>query len=85
MVKELKSFLEIISYIRKFTLRPSLVTSGLSKLLKKENVFIWEAEHPNVFHKILTDHESSAYLMGTSPWQNYYCCTWDLNPKHTEH
>ena len=75
MVKELKSFLEIISYIRKFTLKPGLVTSGLSKLLKKENVFIWGAEHPNLFHKILTDHESSAYLMGTSPWQNYYCCT----------
>ena len=41
MVKELKSFLERVSYIRKFTPRLVLVTSGLSKLLKKGNVFIW--------------------------------------------
>ena len=80
-VKELKSFLERVSYIRKFTPRPALVTSGLSKLLKKENVFIWGVEHPI----IKLQHESFAYLMGTSPWQNHYCCTWDLDPKHTEH
>ena len=74
-VKELKSFLERISYIRKFTPRLALVTSGLSKLLKKGNVFIWGVEQPNVFHKISTNHESFAYLMGTSSWQNHYCCT----------
>ena len=84
-VRELKSFLERVSYIRKFTPRPALVTSGLSKLLKKENVFIWGIEQPNVFHKTSTNHESFAYLMGTSPWQNHYCCTWNLDPKHTKH
>ena len=84
-VKELKSFLERVSYIRKFTPRPALVTSGLSKLLKNENVFIWGAEQPNVFHKTSTNHELFAYLMGSSPWQNHYCCIWDLNPKHTKH
>ena len=71
MVKELKSFLERVSYIRKFTPRPALVTSVLSKLLKKENVLIWGAEHPI----IKLQHESFFYLMGTSPWQNHYCCT----------
>ena len=40
MVRELKSFLEIVSYIRKFSPRPAFVTSGLSKLLKKGNVSI---------------------------------------------
>ena len=84
-VKELKSFLERVSYITKFTPRPALVTNGLSKLLKKENVFIWGVEQPNVFHKTSTDHESFAYLIGTSPWQNHYYCTWDPDPKHTEH
>ena len=59
-IRELKSFLERVSYIRKFTPRPTLVISGLSKLLKKGNVFIWGVEQPNVFHKILTDHESFA-------------------------
>ena len=67
-VMELKSFLERVSYIRKFTPRLALVTGGISKLLKKGNVFIWGAEQPNVFHKTSTDHESFAYLMGTSPW-----------------
>lgn len=40
MVKEPKSFLERVSYIKKFKPRSALVTSGLSKLLKMENVFI---------------------------------------------
>lgn len=64
-IRELKSFLERVSYIRKFTPRPTLVISGLSKLLKKGNVFIWGVEQPNVFHKTSTDHESFAYHMGT--------------------
>nr|POE99598.1 hypothetical protein CFP56_66259 [Quercus suber] len=59
MVKELKSFLERVSYIRKITPRPALVISGLSKLLKRENVFIWGAEHPI----IKLQQESFAYLM----------------------
>ena len=84
-VMELKSFLERVSYIRKFTPRLALVIGGISKLLKKGNVFIWGAEQPNVFHKTSTDHESFAYLIGTSPWQNHYCCTWEPDPKHTEH
>ena len=44
MVKELKNFLERVSYIKKFTPRLALVISGLSKLLKKGNFFIWGAE-----------------------------------------
>ena len=64
-IRELKSFLERVCYIRKFTPRPTLVISGLSKLLKKGNVFIWGVEQPNVFHKISTDHESFAYHMST--------------------
>ena len=84
-IRELKSFLERVSYIRKFIPRPALVTSGLFKLLKKGNVFIWGVEQPNVFHKTSTNHESFAYLIGTSLWKNYYYCTWDLDPKHTKH
>ena len=65
MIRELKSFLERISYIRKFTPRPTLVISGLFKLLKKGNVFIWGVEQLNVFHKTSTNHEYFAYHMGT--------------------
>ena len=85
MVMELKSFLERVSYIRKFAPRPAFVTSGLSKLLKNVNVFIWGDEQQNIFHKTSIDHESFANLICTSPWQNQYCSIWDLDPKHTEH
>ena len=39
-VRELKSFLRRVSYIRRFMLGLALVTSGLSKLLKKGTEFI---------------------------------------------
>ena len=51
-VKELKSFLERVSYIRKFAPRPALLTSGLSKLLKKENVFIWVLVHSKMSNQM---------------------------------
>ena len=38
-VRELKRFLGRVSYIRRFMLRLALVTSGLSKLLKKGTEF----------------------------------------------
>ena len=41
-VRELKSFLGRVSYIRRFMLGLSSVTSGLSKLLKKGAEFTWE-------------------------------------------
>ena len=59
-VRELKSYLKRVSYIRKFTPRIALVTGGLSKLLKNGNVFIWGVEQANGFHKISTNHESFA-------------------------
>ena len=39
-VRELKSFLRRVSYMRRFILGLALVTSGLSKLLKKGTEFI---------------------------------------------
>ena len=43
-VKELKSFLGRVSYIRRFVLGLASVTSELSKLLKKGAEFTWRAE-----------------------------------------
>ena len=43
-VKELKSFLERVFYIRRFVLGLASVTSGLSKLLKKGAKFTWGIE-----------------------------------------
>ena len=43
-VREFKSFLGRVSYIRRFGPRLGLVTSGLSKLLKKGVEFTWGTE-----------------------------------------
>ena len=51
-VKELKSFLGRVSYIRRFGPRLGLVTSGLSKLLKKGVEFTWGTEQQEVFQRI---------------------------------
>ena len=48
-VKELKSFLGMVFYIRRFVPRLALITNELSKLLKKEAEFTWEAEQQEAF------------------------------------
>ena len=48
-VKELKSFLERVSYIRRFMPGLTSITSKLSKLLKKGTEFTWGAEQQEAF------------------------------------
>ena len=48
-VRELKSFLRRISYIRRFMPGLALITSGLSKLFKKESEFTWGIEQQEAF------------------------------------
>ena len=43
-VRELKSFLRKVSYIRRFVPRLASITCGLSKLLKKGTEFTWGTE-----------------------------------------
>ena len=51
-IKELKSFLGRVSYKRRFIPGLALITSGLSKLLKKRNAFIWGVEQQNAFQEL---------------------------------
>ena len=51
-VKELKSFLGRVAYIRRFMPGLVSVTSELSKLLKKGVEFTWGAEQLEAFQKI---------------------------------
>ena len=51
-IRELKSFLGRVSYIRRFVPGLALVTSGLSKLLKKGTEFIWGTEQQEAFQRI---------------------------------
>ena len=48
-VRELKSFLRRVSYIRRFMPGLALITSGLSKLFKKESEFTWGTEQQEAF------------------------------------
>ena len=49
MVRKLKSFLERVSYIRRFVPGLASVISGLSKLLKKGAEFTWGIEQQEAF------------------------------------
>ena len=51
-VRELKSFLGRVSYIRRFVLGLASVTTGLSKLLKKGTEFTWGTEQQEAFQRI---------------------------------
>ena len=51
-VRELKSFLGRVSYIRRFMPGLASVTTGLSKLLKNGTEFTWGTEQQEVFQKI---------------------------------
>ena len=52
MVKELKSFLRRVSYIRRFMPGLASVTSELSKLLKKGARFTWRTKQQESIKKI---------------------------------
>ena len=51
-VRELKSFLGRVSYIRRFVPRLASVTTSLSKPLKKGTEFTWGTEQQEAFQKI---------------------------------
>ena len=51
-MRELKSFLRRVSYIRRFVPRLASVTTGLSKLLKKGTEFTWGTEQQEAFQRI---------------------------------
>ena len=51
-VRELKSFLGMVSYIRRFVPDLASATAGLSKLLKKGTEFTWGTEQQEAFQRI---------------------------------
>ena len=51
-VRELKSFIGKVSYIRRFVPGLASVTTGLSKLLKKGTEFTWGTEQQKAFQRI---------------------------------
>ena len=52
MVKELKSFLGKVSYIRRFIPRSASITSAFTKLLRKGHNFEWGETQQTAFKRL---------------------------------
>lgn len=61
-VKEVKSFLGMIGYYRKFIKNFSILASPINKLLKKNNKFMWENAQQEAFEKLKSELENFTIL-----------------------
>jgi hypothetical protein len=53
-VKELRSFLGLAGYYRRFVRHFGLISKPLPNLLKKQTMFIWTPEHTSAFQALKT-------------------------------
>ena len=86
-VKELRSFLGLAGYYRKFVKRFGIISKPLTDLLKKNVVFIWNPDHAKSFaalQKALSPPQSCHYQIFLNPfalrlmhqiwaWEQYCC------------
>ena len=78
-MKELKSFLGLVSYFSKFVPQFTTITEPLRKLTRKNETFRWEKEQQNAL-KTLKDAMTSAEVMAYYDPNAETRIIWDASP-----
>lgn len=71
-VKELRSFLGLAGYYRRFVKHFGIITHPLTKLLKKGTLFIWSTVHDATFH-VLKQALTSALVLALPDFSKLFC------------
>ncbi|KAK3145234.1 hypothetical protein QOZ80_4AG0325890 [Eleusine coracana subsp. coracana] len=77
-VKELRSFLGLAGYYRKFFRHFGIIFKQLTNLLKKNTVFVWTEEHDQAFLTLKTTL-SSAPILALPNFSKKFCIETDAS------
>lgn len=79
-VKEVRSFLGLARYYRKFVRNFGIICKPLTNLLKKGSLFVWTSDHDQAF-EALKQAMSSAPVLALPNFSKTFCIETDTNDK----
>jgi hypothetical protein len=77
-VKELRSFLCLSGFYRRFVRHYAIISKPLSSLLKKHSLFVWTSEHTTTFNT-LKECLSSAPILALPDFSQQFCIETDAS------